>query len=821
MNHMLPPIYAGMVLSALLLASTPDFSQQVRTSTERPQSILSLAPAPRPEGLLLARHPGEATFERPPANYHVFAAATVGRDAGVEALTLNFAGDTRLTRIKSKNNDFVIEPGGTCHEGNAYTRGGSCSLLVRFNPHGPGHRLGFINVTNSTEAQPMILGLTGNGYSPVVSFTPSLITTVPVTVSAGTGIIKSSTNLAVDGGDIIYIADVGNDKIREIDSSGNLDTISLAFGPQQSIAVDTFGLIYGLAVPGAATYFTYYYPTGTQTGYSPTYAPGSCTPSTPCNISTVGLGSPASLSIDPYDNLFFTEKTKGAAEMPVGGVSGSDSFFPPLLLWYLSDIYDYSPGPGAESFAVDANDNIYDSYLLPSSNNICWLLEESLYNAEFSPSVNRVAGGSVCGFSGDGGQARGAEISSTMGQITFDIAGNLYFADTGNQRVRRIDASTGIISTIAGNGIAGYAGDNGPATKASLGTPTGVAVDSQGQVYILSNAPTAGPTQVLRKVGTAGYWNFGSVLKGTASAPEVFTLANTGNFPLTLSVNAIFRGANPTDFVVDPGTTNCVLTAGATIQAGRSCRIGMVFKPSSAGSRSASVEFDDNTVNGSNTITMVGLGTLPTPTMTITSPAPGSSVKTGTSVTFSVTVTSTATTKPTGTVTFKANGATIGSPVTLSSAGLASTTFSEPSANTYTLSAVYSGDANYATATVSESIIVTAVKLPVNISLTPVASPSLTCGALNFSAKVTSTAGGVPTGTVALQSGRSALASSTLQNGAATLSVRGLPTGLNSFVATYSGDSLHQPGTSTLISVTLKPSGACSGGHRPITVLWK
>jgi DNA-binding beta-propeller fold protein YncE len=68
--------------------------------------------------------------------------------------------------------------------------------------------------------------------------------------------------------------------------------------------------------------------------------------------------------------------------------------------------------------------------------------------------------------------------------IAFDLAGNLYFSDTFNCRIRRVDAATGTIATIAGNGEAGYSGDGGPATTAALNEPYGVVVDRSGNVYI-------------------------------------------------------------------------------------------------------------------------------------------------------------------------------------------------------------------------------------------------------------------------------------------------------------------------------------------------
>jgi hypothetical protein len=802
---------AGGLLCTLLLASTAVTAQQTRATVEAPRSIISLVPTPRPQGEILARHPGDSTFEHAPAQYHVFAAATVGQDAGVEVLTLNFAGETKLIRIESKNKDFVVEPSGTCHEGNRYGRGDTCSLLVRFNPQGPGHRLGFVSVAHTAEAEPMSFGLIGNGYSPVVSFTPAQITTVSSSATtAGEGTISGATNLAVDGGDVVYIADTGNNKLKEMDSAGNITaTASNPIATPASLAADSFGIVYTANVHGGTYYFSVYYPWGSQTAYSYAYASSTCTVSAPCGFSAVGMNYPANMSIDNYNDLFFEEGTLGAAEMPVSSISGGSGAF---SLWHLSDQFSYSSGSPA-SFASDASGNIYTKYSF--STTTCYLVEESLYSAEYSPTATRVAGGTRCGFSGDGGQARSAEISSTIGQIAFDVAGNLYFADAGNQRIRRIDALTGIINTIAGNGAAGFNGNGGAATNASLSNPTGLAVDSQGQVYVLTNAPTAGPTQALRRIGPNGFWAFSSQVKGTVSAAKVFTVANTGNDTLTLSSAPVFTGTNPADFAIDPNTTSCVLTAGATLVSRHSCKIGVVFKPTAGGVRTANLLLLDNTVNNSNVINLTGNGLL-APTMSITAPTAGSSVSKGATVTFAVKVTSSSSPIPTGTVTFKVSGVTIGSPVTLSGTGTASTSFAPAATGTGTLSAVYSGDANYATATASESLIVTAVKASVSVGLAPAARPAWACGGLSFSVDVSSTAGGSPSGTVELKSGVNSLASAKLSNGGAILIAKALPPGLHMFIASYSGDTVHEPAASAPVSLIVPLLGStCTVGHLP------
>ena len=87
------------------------------------------------------------------------------------------------------------------------------------------------------------------------------------------------------------------------------------------------------------------------------------------------------------------------------------------------------------------------------------------------------------GFAGDGDPATLALLNGPF-DVAFDRAGNLYFSDTFNHRIRRVDARTGVITTVAGNGDAGYSGDGGPAFRASLNEPYGIAIDTAGNIYV-------------------------------------------------------------------------------------------------------------------------------------------------------------------------------------------------------------------------------------------------------------------------------------------------------------------------------------------------
>jgi sugar lactone lactonase YvrE len=99
--------------------------------------------------------------------------------------------------------------------------------------------------------------------------------------------------------------------------------------------------------------------------------------------------------------------------------------------------------------------------------------------------ISTVAGNGTKGFAGDGGPATSAQIDPFGAHqgLAVDSVGNLYFADIANHRIRKVDTA-GIISTVAGNGTAGFSGDGGPAFARPLNNPTGLALDSAGNLYI-------------------------------------------------------------------------------------------------------------------------------------------------------------------------------------------------------------------------------------------------------------------------------------------------------------------------------------------------
>ncbi len=129
--------------------------------------------------------------------------------------------------------------------------------------------------------------------------------------------------------------------------------------------------------------------------------------------------------------------------------------------------------------------------------NVYFAAGDSVYMFDPAGTLTRAAGSGSAGYSGDGGAATAAQLAKPMG-LAVDPAGNLYIADTNNSVVRKV-ATTGIITTVAGTGSAGYSGDGGRAATAELNRPRGVAVDAAGILYIADTESC-----VIRQVATDG-----------------------------------------------------------------------------------------------------------------------------------------------------------------------------------------------------------------------------------------------------------------------------------------------------------------------------
>jgi sugar lactone lactonase YvrE len=190
---------------------------------------------------------------------------------------------------------------------------------------------------------------------------------------------------------------------------------------------------------------------------------------------TANLNNPSGVAADGGGNLYvasqsqhrvFKVDTSGQLTVVAGvGLQGFSGDGGPATSASLN-------GPSA--LAIDGSGNLF---IADVSNN-------RIRKVDLATGViSTVAGNGFTGFSGDGGPATSASMNNPAG-VAVDGSGNLFIAEQNNMRVRKVNLSTGIIMTVAGNGFTGFSGDGGPATSASLGGPFGVAVDGSGNLFI-------------------------------------------------------------------------------------------------------------------------------------------------------------------------------------------------------------------------------------------------------------------------------------------------------------------------------------------------
>jgi len=280
------------------------------------------------------------------------------------------------------------------------------------------------------------------------------------------------------------------------------------FGPSD-VAVDNAGNFYISELSNIRKVSS----TGTITGYAGDAGGTSGFSGDGGAATSAALNGPQGVAADRAGNLYIADTTNvRIRKVNTSGVistyagNGTSAFFGDGGLATSAELI--SP----RRVAVDSSGNLYITDFL------------RIRKVNTSGIISTVAGNGTSGFSGDGGLATSAKLNSPLG-VAVDSAGNLYIADFGNQRIRKVNTG-GIITTVAGNGTSGFSGDGGLATSAKLNSPQGVAVDSAGNIYIADSG-----NQRIREVSTSGVISTiaGDAISGFSGDGGPATLAELNN----------------------------------------------------------------------------------------------------------------------------------------------------------------------------------------------------------------------------------------------------------------------------------------------------
>ncbi|HUI25392.1 MAG TPA: hypothetical protein VL403_04840, partial [Candidatus Kryptonia bacterium] len=188
--------------------------------------------------------------------------------------------------------------------------------------------------------------------------------------------------------------------------------------------------------------------------------------------------------------------------------------------------------------------------VLPTSNGGFYIADvdaQVIRYVDSAGTITTIAGTGVRGYSGDNGPATAAKLSNPT-RLHLDTAGNLYFCDTGNHAIRRIDTN-GMITTIAGTGKAGYSGDNGPASAAQFNGPYDLHFAPNGDLYVadtgnnvIRRIDTTGTVTSVAGTGIGGFGGDGGIAKNARlNHPSALTFDSDGSLWISDTFNQRVR----------------------------------------------------------------------------------------------------------------------------------------------------------------------------------------------------------------------------------------------------------------------------------------
>jgi sugar lactone lactonase YvrE len=592
-------------------------------------------------------------------------------------------------------------------------------------------------------------------------------TTAPLALPAG---------IAFDAAGNLYIADLNDNIIRKIDLAGIIATV--AGDGEQGFSGDG----------GAAT--------------------------------NAELDSPAGVAVDANGNLYIADTHNHCVREVSGGnittiagtgVAGFSGDGGAATAAMLNQPTAVAVGADGSLYVADTDNHRIRKVVFGSS----------------GTTITTIAGNGEQFFSGDGGAAMVAGLDSPNG-IAVDAAGNIYIGDTHNQRVRVVDTA-GVISTLAGNGSKTYAGDGAAATSASLARPRGLSVDALGNIYVADSdnnrirlIAKTGTIMTLAGNGSQGFTgDGGAAVNATLDTPRATAVAATGVVALADTNNQRVREVSA------DGSINTIAGLNPTA-GGASLGESLVLNGSSTvvyGGGSLTMTFSNNGQVATGKVTLLDItngGSVPI----------GSVALTGNAATISVTAVSAGLHRIVANYSGDVNNPAITSgvflltvtpvPLTASATGIAQQYGQAIPSITGTLSGVLPQDAGNVTAVFSTTAVSTSPvgQYPITVSLTGPAAGNYTVtlvsgsgdvaigraastisltssnvtpylsAPVTLSARVGSTTTGVPTGSVAFYDGTTVLSTAAIDaTGSVSYSTSAFALGAHSINAVYSGDT--------------------------------
>lgn len=502
----------------------------------------------------------------------------------------------------------------------------TCSVAVVFKPVFPGIRQDAVVVTGANGGVIATTLLHGIGLGPAAAIYPGVISTFAGTgtwgfsgdgQAAANAAFRNPQGVAVDPVGNVFIADSINQVVRKISiSTGIVSTVAgvpLApgyYGDGGQATQAKLNTPVAVAVDGAGNLYiadqgnNAIRKVNGQSGVITTVAGGGRAASGADGLGDGGpatqalLSGPADVALDAAGNLYIADAFHGLIRR-VDAVTGA-----------ITTVAGGGYNPGSDGFgdgapatqaalnnptgvAVDSTGNLY---IADTGHNLVRVV-----NA-VTGVIQAVAGTGNPGYRGDIGPAVNALLSNPSA-VRVDAAGNIYIADAGNSAVRRIQAVSGVIYTVAGTGAGGYFGDGGSPLAANLANPSGIAVDAAGNLYIADYS-----NNVVRKITLqAPSLVFGNTNIGQASSLQLLRIDNTGNQPLNFSAISV-----TTNFQQQASGYQDCSTSNA-LASGSSCMIGIAFVPTAAGTITGGVSITTNSLNSSTSASvavLMGTGVL-------------------------------------------------------------------------------------------------------------------------------------------------------------------------------------------------------------------